>query len=29
MQWIEKLPYGVDIKLLRESLDEVKKVGPI
>ena len=29
MQWIERLPYGVDIELLRKHLEDVKKVGPM
>lgn len=29
MEWIEKLPYAVNIDSLRESLEELKKVGPM
>jgi hypothetical protein len=29
MQWIEKLPYEVDIESLRNTVEEVKKVGPM
>ena len=29
MQWIERLPYGVDIESLRKTIDDVKNVGPM
>jgi hypothetical protein len=29
VEWIERLPYGVDIDKLKLALDELKKVGPM